>query len=699
MASDLYRDASKDRDINTTNPRTRSTGGLTSTDNDYKNYLAGMKPRTKSQPNQNEKIHSSSFVDSAARVTHQSRPPRNTNNKNKVENGEPNTEETKKEQEKKSRLYAEFSAVPHKKSVEKNFQANDTQTRNNLKSQSNIDFSSLKHPQSDSTGSVGRLRSMFDKGGEAVSDSQNVVQLRNSSRAKRDRPYSASFDLSDKPTKPKVSGIYDRHSLHIQPPLEVDFLISKKKEPVAIPDETKTDTSKMDSSADNGVKNKIDINSLLAPEEPKKEKNNDDNSETDISAKKNQIDMQKKMVIDRMKRTEEEVLIEQKFNIKRRSLKERLSDLANGNETTPTYVPIESSLYTPTNEVTKTEDDSVNQTVEKSATPEIKPKSITSERDSTQDSTKDKQMTEKLPIPVNIKDEKQPPKRKDRNLPALPLINSNNVESLSPTSDPKSVPLKDPEDSMSEIDKYKSAVQRFDDFISSQEAPASNGKVKAGQEPVNNIKTDVNQNVLKLKHGDDQSRSSDTDYSQSENEGDGSDLMNSILNHMEKSKPENKDYFSLLRSSSREEGEGKSDQRKPDESPKPLLSPDAPEVLPRLSKLQGRLPTSPPPPYVPDETPTKELPALPLPTVYSPAVSSPAVSSPIPPLPQTYIESYDSRETSCCSGSSESEDMQDGPPFSIEEFSLPPPPPKSNLSKTKPDKKKNRVRFFSTGLF
>ena len=354
MASELYRDVLKDKDnLNKSNPRTRSFGGgLTSSENDYKNYLSGMRPRTKSnniKPNSSDTSkpakNSSSFVDSAARraqqnssagsgkisVTTESKPPTFTQ---RVRNKSDSSSD--KEDIEKKKQYSELSSVPSRKSVDNAFKSENS--TNHEKSRSDdIDFSSLKQTQSDLTGSVGRLRSMFDKSSEG--ENKAVVQLR-VNKGKKERPHSTSFDPVDSRPKTKVPGAYDRHSVHISP-LQVDSFIAANEKEDQINGESQT------AEYDASKASKIDVDSILAPEDPKTSKENEVKEE--LTPQSNELELKKQLDIDRMKRTQEEMQIEQRFNIKRRTLKEKLSDLAGGSES------VVSSYIVPESDSKKTE--------------------------------------------------------------------------------------------------------------------------------------------------------------------------------------------------------------------------------------------------------------------------------------------------------------------------------------------------------
>ena len=746
MASELYRDILKDKDgLNKSNPRTRSFGGgLTSSDNDYKNYLAGMRPRTKSNNVKQSSSTTSSFVDSAARraqqnssagsgkipVSTESKPPTFTQRaRNKSDSSDKDDIEKKKQ-------YSELSSVPSRKSVDNAFKSENSV--NHEKSRSDeIDFSSLKQTQSDLTGSVGRLRSMFDKSPEA--ENKAVIQLR-ANKGKKERPYSASFDPIDSRSKTKVSGTYDRHSVHISPH-EVDSFISMNGKEDQINGESpkeEDDTSKV---------SKIDVDSILAPEEPKKSEENDVKEEN--SSQANEIELKKQIDIDRMKRTQEEMQIEQRFNIKRKTLKEKLSDLAGGSESvvSPYIAPDSDSkkiekvappvaakpdtklhLSTDNKVVVDNKKDAerdVSKSIQSEATSERSNQSNTetnffSNDEPDDEISSDEETTATYEVNTQIDSNDTQVNDADENLYMNGSISMNgNMES-------------DKDSRESEIDKYRSAVERFDDFINKQENLFGLDE----DDPLKDFPNDFTP--------EDSSKLFDTEIpSETQQkinlavskepppaENNPSDLMNSILNHMEKSKGENKDYVSMLRSSS-QESDSKSQKLASDIS-MPLVSPEAP---PRLSKLQGRTPpvsASPPPPQPAPTSPSPVFVDDP-PTSRADTKQEPTEDQQ-PQRPSSLSISTSSTPNSVSSaisympGESESETEESGyysvnsvnssdyynnntniasvngnvsdnyptyqPTYEplngseSETTKLPPPPPKSNLRRSKPDKKR-----------
>lgn len=718
MASDLYRDVLKEKDNLMSNPRTRSFGGLTSSDNDYKNYIAGMRPRTKSNTpkssdssSANIKSKHSNFVDSAARVSSQpnaSNIQSNSSQRSRNRSDSSMDDGEKNKQPKasfKSSSYSELASVPSRKTL-------DSPT----KKANDFDFNSLKQAQSDGKGSVGRLRSMFDKNPEI--DNKSVVQLRNGNRAKKDRPHSANFDQLENKPKNKVSGIYDRHSMYVSP-LQIDNIIANEKI-----DSENEETQKSDGIDDKETK--IDINSILAPEpEPPEKKENDDVDESMISPREEQIELQKQLEIERMKKTQEEIQIEQRFNIKRRSLRERLSDLANGNEAAPTYVSPTSPNITMETSISK-----VGPPVPtKPHMKQFKPDKMSTEKN--MESNCEVNDNENGPIPsdnesqidsisvtsMSLEDQNlsKPEGNLKTELDMKQLVSKDLREvekDLLGKSLREEVVKSDPnfskptrKDSESEIDKYKSAVERFDDFINKQDmflddedplkdfpndfTPDDNSKLFSNGITPKPPKSKSNDSIATQVSADTkQSKEIKTNKSGAES---SSDLMNSILNHMEKSNNDQNGYISLLRSSSESDGTKTNSPQENGTPTLPLMSPEAP---PRLSKLQGRTPpasvsspspstnSSPQPVLNEDPFTNKELPPSPLP---EPQQRQPRPSSLLLSMTTPSVDVIGDNESE-----SEPEEYDSGF-YSVnnsEEFILPPAPVKSNLVKSKHEKRR-----------
>lgn len=746
MASDLYRDVLKEKDnMGKSNPRTRSFGGgLSSSDNDYKNYLAGMRPRTKSN---NTKPINTSFVDSAARKTQ--------NSTTKATNGVDSKQlsfsqkgrnksdsSLDKDDSEKKKQYSELSSVPFRRSVDSN---SKTDAIINEKSKSDgIDFASLKQTQSDLAGSVGRLRSMFDKSTEA--ENKPVVQLR-SNKGRKERPYSASFDPVDQ-SKPKVSGNYDRHSMHISP-LQVDSIVAMNGK-----DQDQVNGELSEESEDDKP-SKIDVDSILAPEEPNKSEEVEIKEDEDTS-KNVEIELKKQLDIERMKRTQEEMQIEQRFNIKRRTLKEKLSDLAGGSESNvssyvaadpiinkaekiapPVATKPDAKHHQPLKEIKKFDDEKINQIAKKEGDFETRDDvSIDVSSAETSKDTKETKNYSNEQSPVNTSELRNTNVVQETIVPAIKMeigtdksekLTEPQIEVTTYTNDLKS--KENPEES--EIDKYRSAVERFDDFINKQENLFGLDEDDPLKDFPNDFTPEDSSKLFNTEISTETKKESLSGNLSSSPpaENNPSDLMNSILSHMEKSKSESSDYVSLLRSSS-QESDGKS-PKLPSDIAMPLVSPEAP---PRLSKLQGRstsLPSS-----IPVSTPAAVSPSLAAAASPSPIFveDSQAVTQPVakpekheeqPQRPSSLsistkssIPNSVSSTISYMPGESESESEESGS-YSVnssdyynnntngyasenyvnyhqspsvdsesESFKLPPPPAKSNLKKSKRDKKR-----------
>ena len=617
MASDLYRDALKDRDqLTKSNPRARSAGGaggLTSSDFEYRNYLAAVRPRVKSVGSDSDKNPTrtrprpASFVDSAVRTQSLSLGTKSINDSsiqqmqnkdsfiksNFRSDSHSNDVETIKANK---ALYSEFSYVPSKKTEQNYITKNERNRAGSLKSQSAIDFTNLKQAQSDTSGSVGKLRSMFDK--SAQENARSVAQIR--SHGKRSpRPLSASF-VTDTERKTSVSGNYekkediDREPEHLLnttkvEPLNIDNLLCNKnnetihtevddnfnkdgKEPTKNHDVVplisqyikKPDgkTTECDHYEDRIVPtNKIDVNSMLASEDKlNKEKDSSENNleEEQVTAKHLDNDLSKSLELGRLQRTEQEVAIEKKFNLRRRSLKERLSDCLASEDKQPltmsSYVDVENDVFK--QEVEAVDEESFEEL------------HITDQKSEPLDTVVTDDNYYKV-VPV---------------LKSEPLNISPTSDKINPDQNENRVNTIDNSHTHHEIDSkgYKSAVERFDEFISIQEiepAPQSPENLHIDMTPISNVQSvkltreeltdrkplkktfsdaednpnvvhesDHNRNFLKLEGAEKLLSSSDTDTLVSE---DDNNLMDSILNHMEKSKKlEDDQCISLLRSSS-----------------------------------------------------------------------------------------------------------------------------------------------------
>ncbi|XP_066911682.1 putative leucine-rich repeat-containing protein DDB_G0290503 isoform X2 [Clytia hemisphaerica] len=781
-ASDIYRDILKDKDR--MNPRTRSFGALNSGDNDYKNYLAGMRPRTKSNnttaDNKQPSNNKPSFVDSAARRTqntaHITSMASNKNDAraNFVQRGRNKSDSSlDKEDTEKKKQYTELSSVPSRRSVDSTLKKAED---NHAKSKSNdIDFDNLKHAQSDFTGSVGRLRSMFDKGSDV--ENKTVVQLRGN-KGKKDRPHSASFDNIETKSKSKVSGIYNRHSVHVSP-LQIDSIITSNGEESESLKEQEVENDQVESKS----KGRIDIDSLLAPESTKEEKEEEKKDDV-ISPRDQEIELQKQLEIDRMKRTQEEIAIEQRFNIKRRTLKERLSDLAGGNENVSSYAPVDSISEDskPMKVAPPVAAKPSQHPSDKKSKAETEPLSI-SENNIIKEPSHHTPETPNLQLPEKeaslateiqtdfytndepIHDSDEVTSSEDKTLPNISLnIQSSShekspiqelsqeVESIVEEKDQvtkdKDVPIPKKDSEESEIDKYRSAVERFDDFINKQEnlfgldeedplkdfpndfTPGDNSKLFDTQSP-----SQVMPQTEPIKA---KGNSKDKNENGSTS---SSDLMSSILSHMERSNREN-----LFSASSEAEPVNQKppthdikcpthdikspthDIKSPThdiKSPTHDIKSPTPEAPPRLSKLQGRSspatsttqssvssnpPKSPPPPvpssassvfsedpftnkdqYKADPTPP---PPPQRPSTLTISQNPPnSTSSTISYMPdsgdsETEESGYYSMNNPNTSDNYNASYQNVNGNIDTESFKLPAPPAKSNLKKSKADKKR-----------
>lgn len=627
MATDLYHSALKDKDqLDRSNPRSRLSSGLSSSDVQYKNFLSGIKPRVKSNSTasniKQQQQEPKSFVDSAARTQSVSVFNKTNRENNRMLKVAINQKSEKEKEEEKVRaqkaMYEEFSSVPHSKKIESTFNNNTNTERNrsgSIKSNDEFNFDSLKHVQSDSIGSVGRLRSLFDKNAEE--NTKQTVQFRKNTNKRTDRPVSTGYVYQDK--KSNVSGIYEKqNSKEQRKSLDIESLLINENgndntdKNINVPrsptkqSPRKTSNSEFENFEDHIVptgRKKIDVGSILAPMDSEKENVAPIKTEEKRpESPRKEVDIKQILEIERMKRTQEEVNIEKRFNVKRRSLKERLSLLA----------AEEDGAIVSSYETKATENSSEIKSVEP---------------------------PEDIIEPVHVTD----------------------------TQEENDLFTDDKSDKKSNA-SYKSALERFDEFITKEDisedlhSPKSpvDLSLKINSKETLAPTTDHNDNLVKL-GGYDNSHSGTNHIgieSNTSSKTDNSDLMDSILDHMETStspKSIGKDYISLLRSSSLTEEDRKS---------KIVENRGyAPEVLPRLSKQLAYNQTAAVTPPLSED----EQVALSFQSSIEPARSDTSDTQ-TSEMHSRSTTDYESEYTDTCSS---------------DEFQLPPPPGKSNLSRDK----------------
>ena len=534
MSSGLYSSILKDREqLDRSNPRIRTTSGLSSTDADYKNYLSAVKPRAKPSGfggNTDVKIaRPSSFVDSAVKSSQK-------------------TKDTGKS-------YAP-STQPISRTVE---------SSTNQKLQPNGEIAS------DSCGSVNTLRHMFDK------PTENGT-VRNFTRDNNAQ---------------KTSNILSVNSLL------ADDTIAKANEidkTVTSEVKKKTLTKKLSSEFDNfedrivptGTK-KIDVSSILASvenkNEGKKESIVNGESQEDVSPKQKLVDFQKEIEVARLRQTEQEVAIEKRFNIKRRSLKDRLNDLVNENEKLSESVEAEPNKeFSADNKVSAISIETKVSSKRKGEDQKFPNHVISNEKflSTSAEIGPNKNVLVENALPsvsstVNIssKIEEQVRKSPSQGTGNInePVGSINKIEVEASVSDPEI---------MSNGTRYKSAVERFDEFLNKEHLDDDLTKISDTDLETSSLDREeigIRGRVLELQGSDDLEKSSETDTagSTSEVEADSSTLMDSILKHMEKSNSFEKPELSLLRSSSLSES-GETGRIFPEMEP--------PDVMPRRSKMQ-----------------------------------------------------------------------------------------------------------------
>ena len=534
MSSGLYSSILKDREqLDRSNPRIRTTSGLSSTDADYKNYLSAVKPRAKPSGfggNTDVKIaRPSSFVDSAVKSSQK-------------------TKDTGKS-------YAP-STQPISRTVE---------SSTNQKLQPNGEIAS------DSCGSVNTLRHMFDK------PTENGT-VRNFSRDNNAQ---------------KTSNILSVNSLLADDTIakanEIDKTVTSEVKKKTL---TKNLSSEFDNFEDRivptGTK-KIDVSSILASvenkNEGKKESIVNGESQEDVSPKQKLVDFQKEIEVARLRQTEQEVAIEKRFNIKRRSLKDRLNDLVNENEKLSESVEAEPNKeFSADNKVSAISIETKVSSKRKGEDQKFPNHVISNEKflSTSAEIGPNKNVLVENALPsvsstVNIssKIEEQVRKSPSQGTGNInePVGSINKIEVEASVSDPGI---------MSNGTRYKSAVERFDEFLNKEHLDDDLTKISDTDLETSSLDREeigIRGRVLELQGSDDLEKSSETDTagSTSEVEADSSTLMDSILKHMEKSNSFEKPELSLLRSSSLSES-GETGRIFPEMEP--------PDVMPRRSKMQ-----------------------------------------------------------------------------------------------------------------
>ena len=629
MSSGLYSSILKDREqLDRSNPRIRTTSGLSSTDADYKNYLSAVKPRARPSGfggNTDVKIaRPSSFVDSAVKSSQK-------------------TKDTGKS-------YAP-STQPINRTVE---------SSTNQKLQPNGEIAS------DSCGSVNTLRHMFDK------PTENGT-VRNFTRDNNAQ---------------KTSNILSVNSLLADDTLAKANEIDKTETSEV---KKKTLTKKLSSEFDNfedrivptGTK-KIDVSSILAPvenkNEGKKESVINGESQEDVSPKQKLVDFQKEMEVARLRQTEQEVAIEKRFNVKRRSLKDRLNDLVNEDE----KLLSESVKAEPNKEFSadnKVPAISIETEVSSKRKEEDQkfPNHVISNEKFVSTSTEigpNKNVLVENALPsvsstVNIspKIEEQVRKSPSQGTGNIdePVGSINKIEVEASVSDPGI---------MSNGTRYKSAVERFDEFLNKEHLDDDLTKISDTDLETSSLDREeigIRGRVLELQGSDDLKKSSETDTvgSTSEVETDSSTLMDSILKHMEKSNSFEKPELSLLRSSSLSES---------GETRRVFSEMEPPDVMPRRSKMQ------------PNPQPEIDIVEELIGSKKEEEVETQPDRDSDEPSGISEGDGYSSEETECQTDSDEESEIRDEYSFNSEVES---PPPLKSCIGNKGQKIKRKVRCFS----
>ena len=534
MSSGLYSSILKDREqLDRSNPRIRTTSGLSSTDADYKNYLSAVKPRAKPSGfggNTDVKIaRPSSFVDSAVKSSQK-------------------TKDTGKS-------YAP-STQPISRTVE---------SSTNQKLQPNGEIAS------DSCGSVNTLRHMFDK----PTENGTVRNFTRDNNAQKTSNILSVNSLLADDTIAKAN--------------EIDKTVTSEVKKKTL---TKNLSSEFDNFEDRivptGTK-KIDVSSILASvenkNEGKKESIVNGESQEGVSPKQKLVDFQKEIEVARLRQTEQEVAIEKRFNIKRRSLKDRLNDLVNENEKLSESVEAEPNKeFSADNKVSAISIETKVSSKRKGEDQKFPNHVISNEKflSTSAEIGPNKNVLVENALPsvsstVNIssKIEEQVRKSPSQGTGNInePVGSINKIEVEASVSDPGI---------MSNGTRYKSAVERFDEFLNKEHLDDDLTKISDTDLETSSLDREeigIRGRVLELQGSDDLEKSSETDTagSTSEVEADSSTLMDSILKHMEKSNSFEKPELSLLRSSSLSES-GETGRIFPEMEP--------PDVMPRRSKMQ-----------------------------------------------------------------------------------------------------------------
>lgn len=629
MSSGLYSSILKDREqLDRSNPRIRTTSGLSSADAEYKNYLSAVKPRAKPSGfagNTDVKIaRPSSFVDSAVK----------------------SSQKTKDS----GKSYNIPSTQPINRTVESN---------TNQKLQPNGEISS------DSCGSVHTLRHMFDK------PTENGT-VRNFTRDNHGKKASKILNVN--------SLLADDTTAEVNEDDKTESSEIKKK----------TLTKKLSSEFDNfedrivptGTKT-IDISSILAPvdneNEEKKESTVNGESQEDVSPKQKPVDFQKEMEVARLYQTEQEVAIEKRFNIKRRSLKDRLNDLVSDDEKSlGESVEAEPNEDFSADNVVPAISSETNVSSKRKEEDQKLPNHVTSNENFLSASTekrasKNVLAENALPSVSNIvrissskieEQVRESPSQVTGNINE-PVGSINKIEVESSVSDPANT---------SNGTRYKSAVERFDEFLNKEHLDDDLTKISDTDLETSSLDREeisISGRVFELQGSDDLKKSSETDTvgNTSEAEADSSTLMDSILEHMEKSNSFEKPELSLLRSSSLSESA---------ETGRIFSEMEPPDVMPRRSKMQ--------PNPQPEIDSVEEF----IESKKEEEVEAQPDQDSEEPSGISEGDGYSSEETECQTDSDEESDVQDE--YNLNNEVESPPPLKSCIA-NKGQKIKRKVRW------
>ncbi|XP_047137990.1 merozoite surface protein 1 isoform X1 [Hydra vulgaris] len=292
MANDLYHDALKDSDrLLKSNPRSyNKNDGSSSSNFQYKNLLHALKPKESSN---NAHIQS--------------------DKNNKVGN----------ELEGSLKLFdtgRHTVMTPHNNNISKNFADKSPNTNSYLSNNTDNNTEKLEHNVD-----VGKLRSIFDKSKES-----NSVQLRTGQTRRNERPYSEIL------TKKEMNLAHNTSFSTIKEPVLKTKLDIDKILVTNVPGSISETGNQKSSNIDDENKfssvgaSKIDVNSILAPSPTPQESDMVDGSEVkkELHVNKNVLPMENVIRLDRLKKIEQDNLV----NIKRKSLKERLDDILTEDE-------------------------------------------------------------------------------------------------------------------------------------------------------------------------------------------------------------------------------------------------------------------------------------------------------------------------------------------------------------------------------